>query len=282
MQGNPMKVLRADKSGFCFGVTRAIALARQQCGRGKRLYSLGPIIHNPQVIERLQVEGLQVIASPEEADDGVVVIRSHGAPNSVIGELRDRGLEVVDATCPLVKRAQQRAMALAAEGYALVIVGQPEHPEVRAILDDVGAATVVEDAPPQSLCGLKRIGVVAQTTQAPETFRQVVSALLAFDFEELRVYNTICLATVERQQAALGLARGGDIDVMFVLGGRNSANTGQLAQLCQATGVRTYHLETVNELTPDMVAGKQAAGVTAGASTPNWIIDAFVTKLESV
>ncbi|HUU43392.1 MAG TPA: 4-hydroxy-3-methylbut-2-enyl diphosphate reductase, partial [Planctomycetota bacterium] len=226
-----MHVIRADKSGFCFGVKRAIEMARQQCETGKRVYSLGPLIHNPQVIERLREDGLTVIDSPDEAEGGTVVIRSHGAPTSLIAELRARGLEVVDATCPLVKRAQERAVALARDGYAVVIVGDPRHPEVRAMLADVGEATVVEEEPPATLASAKRVGVIAQTTQAPESFRHVVHRLLDFDFDELRVYNTICQATVDRQRAALDLAGSGDVDVMFVLGGRNSANTGRLAQL---------------------------------------------------
>lgn len=275
-----MQVVMADKCGFCFGVRRAIDLAVQQCDTGKRVYSLGPIIHNPQVIERLHAEGLAVINSPEEAESGVVIIRSHGAPSSVVEVLKTRGLEVVDATCPLVKRAQERAKELARDGYAVVIVGEPEHPEVRAILEDIGQAAVVEDGPPASLKTARRVGVIAQTTQTPETFQLVVAGLLAFDFEELRVYNTICSATVDRLQATLDLAR--DVDVMFVLGGRNSANTARLAQLCEATGVPTFHLETVAELTTGMVAGKQVAGVSAGASTPDWIIQEFVEKLESM
>ncbi|KPJ55679.1 MAG: hypothetical protein AMS16_03850 [Planctomycetes bacterium DG_58] len=275
-----MRVLVADKCGFCFGVRRAIEMAGRQCDTGKRIYSLGPLIHNPQVIERLHADGLTVIDSPDEAESGVVVIRSHGAPSSVIEELKSRGLEVVDATCPLVKRAQQRARELAGAGYRVVIVGQPEHPEVKAILEDIGEATVVENGPPKLLNAARRIGVIAQTTQTPEAFRRVVVGLSELDFEELRVYNTICSATVDRQRAALGLAR--RVDVMFVLGGRNSANTARLAQLCDATGVPTFHLETSAELTPEMTAGRQVVGVTAGASTPAWIIEDFVAKLESL
>ena len=275
-----MQVVRADKCGFCFGVRRAIDLVNQQCGTGKRVYSLGPLIHNPQAIERLTRQGLTVINSPDEAGSGVVVIRSHGAPSSVIEELKARGLEVVDATCPLVKRAQEHAQDLARDGYTVVIVGDPDHPEVRSILGHVGEATVVEEKPPMSLSGARRVGVIAQTTQTPESFRRVVSGLLEFDFEEMRIYNTICSATVDRQRAALELAR--RVAVMFVLGGKNSANTARLAQLCQATGVPTFHLETAGELTPRMTAGRTIAGVTAGASTPDWIIDEFVTRLEAM
>ena len=275
-----MQVVRADKCGFCFGVRRALDLAVKQCTGGSNVFSLGPLIHNPQVIERLKQQGLQVIASIDEVTKGTVVIRSHGAPTAVIDELKSRGVTVVDATCPLVKRAQERARSLAREGYAVVIVGEEKHPEVQAILADVGSATVVETVPPASLKSARRIGVIAQTTQMPETFRRVVTQLLAFDFEELRAFNTICSATMDRQQAALDLAS--RVEVVFVLGGRNSANTERMAQLCASTGVPTYHLETAAELTPAMTAGKRVAGVTAGASTPDWIIEEFVKKVEAL
>ncbi len=275
-----MQVVRADKCGFCFGVRRAIEMAVEQCRGARKVYSLGPLIHNPQVIERLQGQGLEVIDDPDEVDAGTVVIRSHGAPSQVIESLKARGVTVVDATCPLVKRAQERARELARDGYAVVIVGDQEHPEVQAILADVGRATVVDLDAPSSLRGERRVGVIAQTTQTPETFRRVVRELLEFDFGELRVFNTICSATVDRQQAALDLA--GRVDVMFVLGGRNSANTERLAQLCASTGVPTFHLETAAELRPEMTAGRRTAGVTAGASTPDWIIEEFVKRLEAL
>ncbi len=275
-----MKVIRADKCGFCFGVRRAIELAVEQCKGSQKVYSLGPLIHNPQVIDKLHGQGLEAIDSPERVTSGTVVIRSHGVPTAVIDSLRARGITVVDATCPLVKRAQERARTLAREGYTVVIVGEETHPEVQAILADVGGAVVVEDEVPESLRPARRVGVIAQTTQAPATYRRLVSSMLEFDFDELRVFNTICSATVDRQQAALDLA--GRVDVMFVLGGRNSANTERLAQLCAATGVPTFHLETVAELTPEMTAAKRVAGVTAGASTPDWIIDEFVKTLEAL
>jgi len=275
-----MRVLRADKCGFCFGVRRAIELAERQLSTGATIYSLGPLIHNPQVIDRLTRKGLVLVNSPQEVVSGTVVIRSHGAPNMVIEELRSRGVKVIDATCPLVKRVHQSARDLARDGYAVVIVGQRDHPEVQAILAEIGEAVVVEDEAPKSLGAARRVGVIAQTTQTPESFRRVVSGLLEFDFEELRVHNTICSATVDRQQAALELAR--RVDVMFVLGGRNSANTARLAQICEGTGVPTFQLETASELAPEMTAAKTVAGVTAGASTPDWIIEEFVKKLESL
>ena len=275
-----MRVIRADKCGFCFGVRRAIEMAVDQCNGTDTVYSLGPLIHNPQAIERLKEHGLEVIDSPDAVASGTVVIRSHGAPTAVIESLKARGVTVVDATCPLVKRAQERARELVREGYTLVIVGEPSHPEVQAILADVGEAAVVEETAPESLRGARRVGVIAQTTQTPETFGRIVGELMAFNFDELRVFNTICSATVDRQRAALDLA--GRVEVMFVLGGRNSANTERLAQLCASTGVPTYHLETAAELRCEMTAAKSVAGVTAGASTPHWIIDEFVRKLESL
>lgn len=276
-----MKILRAEECGFCFGVRRAIEMATEHCRGDAKVYSLGPIIHNPQVIDRLSREGLRVIDSPEEADEGTVIIRSHGVPETVIEEVRSRGLDVVDATCPLVRRAQKRAKELADAGYALVIVGERDHPEVQAIVANIQGSIVMEEQQlPGELHSLRKIGVIAQTTQTPESFRRVIHRLIELPFEELRAFNTICTATVDRQQAALALAR--QVDVMFVLGGRNSANTARLAQLCDSTGVPTFHLETVEELTEEMTRDRSVAGVTAGASTPDWIINEFVEHLEGL
>jgi 4-hydroxy-3-methylbut-2-enyl diphosphate reductase len=178
-----------------------------------------------------------------------------------------------------VRRAQERARELAEAGCALVIVWERDHPEVQAIVANIRGAIVMDEQQlPGEVRSLRKIGVIAQTTQAPESFRRVIHRLIELPFEELRAFNTICTATVDRQEAALELAR--QVEVMFVLGGRNSANTARLAQICGGTGVPTHHLETVDELTDEMTRGRNVAGVTAGASTPDWIIDEFVRHLE--
>lgn len=272
----------ADRCGFCFGVRRAIEMAEQTLASGGRVYSLGPVIHNPQEIARLESLGLQVIKDIDEAEPGVLIIRSHGVSPATAEAAQARGMTLVDATCPLVKRAQSLAEKLHAEGYEVVVIGDAEHPEVKAILGYAPGATVVaSEAELEPLAGRQRVGVVSQTTQSPEGFRRLTAALAGrFRGQELRVCVTTCNATVERQAAAMELAL--CVDVMFVLGGRNSANTRELARLCETTGVPTYHLETAAELEEAMVADRRRVGVTAGASTPRWVVERFIERVKSL
>ena len=273
------RVELAEESGFCFGVRRAIELALTTIEKEGVAYSLGPIIHNPQEIDRLAHKGLQVVESLEEAPAGApLVIRSHGVAPKLLAEAHRRGLRVIDATCPLVQRAQERARELAEGGYRVVVVGEAEHPEVQAIVVQAPGAVVVEDGGPlEELATSRRLGVVVQTTQSPAAYRQVVGRLLELEPSELRLYNTICRATLHRQQAARSLAR--RADVMVVVGGRNSANTRRLAELCAAEGVPTHHIETAGELEPGWFSGAGLVGVTAGASTPGWVIDEVLAWL---
>ena len=275
-----MEVRIADRCGFCFGVRRAIEMAESTLHTGVEVYCLGPLIHNPQVISRLIERGFRVVDRADDVPDGATaIIRSHGVRPEVVETLRRRSIRIVDATCPLVKSAQDHARVLAEEGYRVVIVGERHHPEVDAILGIVGEdAVVVQRELPKEVLNSKKVGVIAQTTQDREALQRVVHRVVEALPSELRVFNTICSATLERQQAAVEIA--GQVDVMFVLGGRNSANTARLAQICASTGVPTHQLETVGELTSEMLAGKRIAGVTAGASTPDWIIEEFVKKLE--
>ena len=208
-----------------------------------------------------------------------MVIRSHGMAPQELEALRRRGARIVDATCPLVNRAQQRAAELDKEGYRVVIIGDRLHPEVVALKGCAPGAIVVESPAevPEDLGG-KRVGVVAQTTRSTPDFAAVVGALAAYGPMELRAYCTICSATVQRQTAVRELA--GKVDVMFVLGGRNSANTSRLAEIARQMGTRTCHLESAEELRAEMVRGAQHVGVAGGASTPNWIVKSFVEALE--
>jgi len=271
----------APNSGFCFGVRRALETAENTLRSGGRVYSFGPLIHNPQVIERLQAAGLEPADDVSKLTGGKVIIRSHGVHPSVMSELTARGVEVIDATCPLVKKAQQSAQLLHEEGYTVIIVGERNHPEVQGLLGHAPGALVVE--PRDDLSGLSRrarIGLVAQTTQYPEDYRKVMGKIVAGDFEEVRVFNTICNATVIRQEAAVALA--GQVDIMFVLGGRNSANTNRLAKICRASGVQTHHIETAAELDESWLECKRIVGVTAGASTPGWLIEQFIARLKEI
>ena len=272
----------AQGSGVCFGVRRALRLAETALARGQAVYCLGPLIHNPQEMERLAGKGFRVIKSLDEASGGgTLLIRSHGLQPSVVNAARKRGLAIIDATCPLVRRVQTLAVELQKTGYQVIVAGDTPHPEVRAIQGHVPAAVVVNDVEAVRRLDLAgRVALVAQTTFSPEAFRDVAAALCERDLEEVRVEDTICAATVERQQGAVDLA--GHVDVMIVIGGRNSANTNRLAERCAASGVPTYHVEVGDEVTRAMLCGRPRVGVAAGASTPQWIIDAVCRRIKAL
>jgi (E)-4-hydroxy-3-methyl-but-2-enyl pyrophosphate reductase len=277
-----MEIRLAKHAGHCFGVKAAIQKAFETAHRGPQpIYTLGPIIHNSQVVDRLRAEGVTPVKNLSEIDKGVIIIRSHGVPPQVLTEAQERGLQVVDATCPFVKRAQNQAQELVKQGYALVILGDPSHPEVEGILGTVnGAAAVVSSGEAASSLPMRsRYGLIAQTTQSLENLQQVASALLSRAVE-LKVINTICNATIQLQQETRELAA--QVDLMLVVGGRNSANTSRLAWLCQEAGVRHQHIETASEILPEWFDGVSRVGVTAGTSTPEWVIAAVIERLQQV
>lgn len=278
-----MEVRLATKLGFCFGVKTAIGLAEQtvEQGGGRNVYSLGEVIHNRQVVDHLAGKGLEVLHGPREAKAGdTVLIRSHGVPPEVIEELRRRGARVIDATCVLVKKAQEIVHQLDEEGYQVVVIGDENHPEVRGVLSYARNVICVDDpADLDRLPPTGKLGIICQTTHSPEHFGQMVGRIAAMGYRELKVVNTLCLETRRRQEAAVELA--GQVEVLFVLGGRQSANTRELARLCEQAGVPTYHLESWDDFRPAMAAGRRIAGVTAGASTPEWIIAEFVERLRA-
>lgn len=277
-----MKVILATTCGFCPGVRAAIQRAEDALAQGEgAVTSLGPLIHNTDEVARLERAGLRVADSADQIEAGKVVIRSHGVAPQVIDRLAQRGLEVVDATCGLVKRLHQAARELADEGRQVVIVGRQDHPEVQAVLGHVPETVVV--AGPEGLEGIDagaRLGVVIQTTESSEHLSRILAAIAQGDFRDLRVINTLCKESCRRQQAAMVLC--GQVDIMFVLGGLHSANTAQLARLCRQINEKTYHLESVKDLDLTLLADKATAGVTAGASTPDWIIKAFVQRLQEI
>lgn len=274
-----MKVIVANPCGFCAGVRRAVQLAERSLGQGREVYSLGPLIHSPQVVDRLRDQGLHVAQTLEEVPDGAaVLIRSHGEGPQVFADAQRRGLEVIDGTCVLVRRAQNIVQQLHEDGCQVVIVGDPHHPEVRALLAHAPSAICLNDqADIPKLTGHSRLGIISQTTYSPAAFEQMVDLVISAGHADARVVNTICQATQARRQAALALTK--QVDVMFVLGGQHSANTARLAELCLAQGVSTYHLESWQQFRDSYIQGKSAAGVTAGASTPDWIIQEFVSNL---
>lgn len=280
-----MQVKLASSRGFCFGVEDAIELAEDAVkdrGAG-HVVALGPVIHNPQMVQKLEDAGLNQSGKLETIDDGeTVLIRSHGASPETFERAKTRGLNIVDATCVLVKRAQEEVRRLHEDGFHVVMIGDPNHPEVKGVISYAPVVTVIDHETDLEIAlpYRERLGIVAQTTHSPEYVAEVISKILVRPYREVKIVNTLCLEVVRRQEAAVQLAR--TVDVMFVLGGLHSANTRELARLCNEEGCETYHLETWDHLEPSMTDGKQVAGVTAGASTPEWIIQDFVSKLEAV
>lgn len=275
-----LEVILADYLGFCYGVKRAIKIARENAAPDGSACTLGPIIHNPQMVERLKDEGVGTIDCLDDLKRGKVIIRSHGVGPETYEKAEAMGLECVDATCPHVKKAQLSAKELAEEGRFVVIVGEKEHPEVHSIVQWAGGNVAVIEtvAEAASVPNASRLGIISQTTFSGERFREIVSALLDKS-RDIRVMRTICTATDQRQRAARELAS--KVDVMLVIGGKNSANTTRLAQLC-ANICRTYHIETAEELQPAWFDNIEKIGITAGASTPDWIIKEVYKKCQRI
>ncbi|NLY75011.1 MAG: 4-hydroxy-3-methylbut-2-enyl diphosphate reductase [Firmicutes bacterium] len=269
----------AKTAGYCFGVRRAMEMVEKALAEGdRRLFAFGPLIHNPRVVNELEERGLRTVDSLAQVPGGKVVIRSHGVGPRIYREARERNLEIVDATCPFVKNVQQLAVFLAEEGYQVIIIGEPEHAEVKGVLDSVAGKALVldkiEDLDPERI--LPKVGVISQTTQDLVNFQRLISALIPL-VKEIRIYNTICLATSERQQEAAELSR--KVDLMLVVGGKNSANTSRLTEISRMNGTRTYQLESAAEIDAAWFEKVEKVGVTAGASTPDQQIEEIIQKL---
>jgi (E)-4-hydroxy-3-methyl-but-2-enyl pyrophosphate reductase len=293
MQGKTVRMAR--HAGFCHGVKKAVDKTEDTAQTQPRpTYVLGELIHNKQEIERLAAQGIKTVQELSEVPDGAMcVIRTHGAPPELVQQAEARGIQVSDATCPDVRLVQNKAIELAQEGYTVVIVGKANHPEVIGITANAMAAVqgarVVAIARPQDVdetlkdLPRRKIGVVSQTTQMEDVFFDMVR-YLSMVAKELKVHNTICPATFFRQHAAADLAK--TVDAMVIVGGKNSSNTTHLAELCRDLGKPAFHVETAEELLsiPEAQTALNAAGVigvTAGASTPDWVIAQVCDALES-
>lgn len=275
-----MEIVLAKSAGFCFGVKRATKMAFQEAESGNPdTYTLGSIIHNPQVVDKLASAGVSVKKDVEDISQGTVIIRSHGVTLDEIDRARKKGLRIVDATCPFVKKAQDLTTLLRNEGYFVVIVGDEEHPEVKSIISYGGKDVIVVNSPEQleTLPKKKKIGVVAQTTQSFDNLKAIVNECLG-RVGELRVFNTICGATAIRQDQSRDIAL--EVDCMIVVGGYSSANTNRLAEICKSIQPNTHHVEVAAELDSAWFSGVKRVGVTAGASTPEWIIDDVVKRIK--
>ena len=274
-----MKVLVAEKCGFCHGVRNAISVAEKILAEENDVYSFGSIIHNKDAVERLAKSGLKTVGKVEDIQSGTVLIRSHGAAPKQIAKLKKKGLNIVDATCILVKRVQHIAGELENEGYKVVIIGEEDHPEVQAVVGCAKDVIVIADKSDlHKLPQNAKLGIVCQTTQSPDHFGRMLGAMGSGSFSEMKVINTLCREAIKRQESAVQLCK--QVDIMFVLGGLESANTSRLAELCKKVNKNTFHLQNWDELDKSVLSGKNSVGVTAGASTPDWIINEFVKNLE--
>ncbi len=274
-----MEIMVAKRAGFCFGVKRAIDITVGMAKEEKEgLHTLGPLIHNPQVIEKLRQEGISPvdIRDLEGKNISSLIIRTHGIPWQQYAAISERGIRIIDATCPFVKNAQHYAKLLQEDGYQVVILGDKNHPEVKGIMSYAGDdALVVDQESP--LPRLKtKVGVVVQTTQPIEALKNVLAGIVEHA-KEIKVYNTICNSTALRLKETAEMA--GIVDIMIVVGGKNSANTTQLANLCRSMSVRTYHIETDDEIDASWFREVRRVGITAGASTPDWIITRVAKRI---
>lgn len=278
-----MEIKRASEMGFCFGVRRALDLVRKAIGEQGHLQSLGAIVHNQKVVYDLEQIGVTVAGSLDDVTSDTVVVTSHGVGPNIIKNIQDKGLKIVDTTCPHVKKAQNIAGKLADEGYSIVIFGEEGHPEVQGLLGwSEGKGTVAIDWSGLSDEIPHRLGIISQTTQSPKNYAEFVKYAVSMlsDISELRVFSTICEATSKRLAAALELSK--TVDVMIVIGGINSSNTKRLAEACLSQGVTTYHIEQNEQIEPSWFEINSKVGVTAGASTPDVIIDSVIEKLKLV
>ncbi len=265
-----VKIKTAKTAGFCFGVRRAIELAEKTVRGKEKIYTLGPIIHNPQEINRLSTLGIKAVERPRGLKNETIIVRTHGIPAGLNEKLKQNCLTVVDATCPFVKRAQEIVKRLFAKGSQVIIVGDKTHPEVVGLVSYAkGNCRVVEKKTDLKKISLAaQVGVVCQTTQSPENFKEIMAEIrrrrpLA------EAHNTICRATEDRQSDVRRLAK--TVDVMIVVGGKNSGNTQRLAEIAREY-VPTHHIETAAELKTAWLKNAIITGITAGASTPDWII----------
>ena len=274
-RGQKRTVIIAGTVGFCVGVRRAVDMAARAGSTVTGRYTtLGPLVHNEQVTARLEQGGVASAATLDEVREGTVVLSAHGSAPAVARDARSRGLAVLDATCPFVTRLHRAALALIAKGYEVVIVGDQGHTEMKALLGAIdeagGVAHLVSSREQADALRLgKRVGVVSQTTQRGTTFADVVASI-CLRTPDVQAMNTVCGATEDLQAAALDLAA--KVDVVLVVGGRKSANTRRLRELCEEAGTPAYQLETAAELDDRWLDGSHVVGITAGASTPDWTI----------
>ena len=274
-----MEVIRAKSAGFCFGVKRAVDTVYEQVEKqmGKQIYTYGPIIHNEEVVKDMEAHGVKVLRGEEELkglEEGLVIIRSHGVPKRICDLMDEKGIEYVDATCPFVKRIHKIVAEESKKGSRIIIIGNPDHPEVEGIRGWAGENVTViknaEEAEKFENTTSERICIVSQTTYNYNKFQYIVEISEKKGYND-SVVNTICNATEERQRSAKAIAA--EADVMIVIGGKHSSNSRKLYEICQRECVHTYFIQTLDDLHLDLPKAVRLVGITAGASTPNKLIE---------
>ncbi|MGE5582627.1 MAG: 4-hydroxy-3-methylbut-2-enyl diphosphate reductase [Bacillota bacterium] len=276
-----MEIILAETAGFCFGVKRALELIRGALKSAEPIYSLGPLIHNPGVVRELAEKGLKVVNNIEEIPSGRVVICSHGAGPQIYQKALSQGLKITDATCPFVKNVQQLAVLLHEQSYQIIIVGEKDHAEVKGVLDSVdGEAIVVSNSRELPFTDIApKVGLISQTTQDISNFQRIVAEVIPY-VKEIRIFNTICLATSERQHEVAKLSS--EVELMIVVGGKNSANTSRLVEISRRNGCPTFQVESAEEVERDWFSGVNRVGVTAGASTPDEQISSILAEIKKI
>jgi len=278
-----MQVLLADEYGFCFGVERAVDMVEDALGEGETVRSLGPLIHNEQEMARLGGQGVTTISDPVQIKRGeTAVIRAHGVTPEIQKELEEKASKVVDATCPFVTRVQKLAARAAEQDRHVIIVGSPDHPEMIGVKGYAPnhAFVIRDESEVAALPRLRNPLVVSQTTIKAKTFFDTAEAIKTKTDDEVQVVNTICSATRDRQDAARALA--GMVDAFYIIGGRHSSNSVKLLAVCKEQCAKSFLIETEDEIDPDDIEGAVRVGVTAGASTPEWLIQKVVKHLETL
>ncbi|MBK8304091.1 MAG: 4-hydroxy-3-methylbut-2-enyl diphosphate reductase [Pyrinomonadaceae bacterium] len=278
-----MQVLLANEYGFCFGVERAVEMVEEAVNAGDTVRALGPLIHNEQEMQRLAHEGVTTISDPIQIGRlETAVIRAHGVTPEVQKELEELAAKVVDATCPFVTRVQKLAARAAAADRHVIVVGSPDHPEMIGVKGYAPnhAFVIKDETEVASLPRLRNPLIVAQTTIKVKTFFDTAEAVRAKTDDTVQIINTICSATKDRQEAARALA--GMVDAFYIIGGRHSSNSVKLLGVCKEQCEKSFLIETEEEINDADLDGVKTVGVTAGASTPNWLIDKIVKHLESI
>ena len=265
-----MKIEKADVLGFCFGVRRAVEIVEEKLEHTERIATLGPIVHNPDVVEDLSDKGAKIVNSLDEVEADSVVITAHGAGREIHDQAAEKGLDLVDTTCPIVHKAQETAAELADQGFDLVIYGEEDHPEIRNILGWIdGHGVAIMDPSKEVELTRGQVALLSQTTKGKKYFFDFATRFLDLhqdELEEVHIVNTTCPETRRRYEAVEELAD--RVDLVLVVGGKNSANTRKLAEVCANTGVPTHHIKDASEIDPAWVEGLDRVGITAGASTP--------------